>query len=59
MEGQQYRPYEKDEDELIGLKTALDDDPNAPKEDKSSSNYQTKVTDPTGGSKFEIRILIL
>lgn len=58
MEAQQYRANEKDEDELvleddkIGLKTKLEDDPNAPKEDKSASNYQTKVTDPTGASKL-------
>ncbi|KAG5629336.1 hypothetical protein H5410_001053, partial [Solanum commersonii] len=58
MEAQQYRANEKDEDELlvvegnkIGLKTALEDDPNAPKQGKSASNYQTKVTDPTGASK--------
>lgn len=38
----------------IGLPTVLDDDPNAPKdrpEDKASSNYQSKVTDPTGDNK--------
>ncbi|TMW82057.1 hypothetical protein EJD97_006931 [Solanum chilense] len=59
MEAQQYRANEKDEDELvlegdkIGLKTKLEDDPNAPKEDKSASNYQTKVTDPTGATDSE------
>ncbi|XP_055815283.1 low-temperature-induced 65 kDa protein-like [Solanum dulcamara] len=59
MEAQEYRPCEKDEDELVvegnkvGLKTALDDDPNAPKEDKSFPNYQTKVTDPTGANREE------
>nr|XP_016501610.1 PREDICTED: low-temperature-induced 65 kDa protein-like [Nicotiana tabacum] len=40
----------------IGLPTVLDDDPNAPKdrpEDKSSSNYQSKVTDPTGANREE------
>lgn len=61
MEAQQHRPqdhsYGEDEDELVvkgnkvGLKTALDDDPNAPNEDKSPSNYQSKVTDPTCASK--------
>ncbi|OIT29561.1 PREDICTED: low-temperature-induced 78 kDa protein-like [Nicotiana attenuata] len=40
----------------IGLPTVLDDDPNAPKdrpEDKTSSNYQSKVTDTTGANKEE------
>ncbi|XP_015087563.1 low-temperature-induced 65 kDa protein-like [Solanum pennellii] len=60
MEAQQYRANEKDEDELvmegdkIGLKIKLEDDPNAPKEDKSASNYQTKVTDPTGANSEEV-----
>ncbi|XP_010326274.2 low-temperature-induced 65 kDa protein-like isoform X1 [Solanum lycopersicum] len=60
MEAQQYRANEKDEDELvleddkIGLKTKLEDDPNVPKEDKSASNYQTKVTDPTGANSEEV-----
>ncbi|KAK6802720.1 hypothetical protein RDI58_000503 [Solanum bulbocastanum] len=60
MEAQQYRANEKCEDELVvegnkvGLKTALEDDPNAPKEDKSASNYQTKVTDPTGANSEEV-----
>ncbi|CAN4116291.1 unnamed protein product [Withania somnifera] len=63
MEAQQHRPqghgYEEDQDELVvrgdkvGLKTALDDDPNAPKEQKIASNYQSKVTDPTGANKEE------
>ncbi|WMV07503.1 hypothetical protein MTR67_000888 [Solanum verrucosum] len=60
MEAQQYRANEKYEDELVvegnkvGLKTALEDDPNAPKQDKSASNYQTKVTDPTGANSEEV-----
>ncbi|KAM3324228.1 low-temperature-induced 78 kDa protein [Capsicum chacoense] len=64
MEAQQHRPqdhsYGEDEDELVvkgnkvGLKTALDDDPNAPKEDKSPSNYQCKVTDPTCANREEV-----
>ncbi|MCD7471669.1 hypothetical protein HAX54_012264 [Datura stramonium] len=63
MEAKQHRPqghaYEEDEDEIVGqgskvgLKTALDDDPNAPKQDKSASNYQSKVTDPTGATAIQ------
>lgn len=64
MEAQQHRPqdhgYEEDQGELVvqgnkvGLKTTLDDDPNAPKEEKTASNYQSKVTDPTGANREEV-----
>ncbi|KAK4339229.1 hypothetical protein RND71_040691 [Anisodus tanguticus] len=61
MEAQQHHPQDhayEDQDEVVlgekvGLKTALDDDPNAPKEDNTASNYQSKVTDPTGANSEE------
>ena len=32
----------------VGRSTALEEDPHAPKEQPEVSNYQSKVTDPTG-----------
>ncbi|XP_060197026.1 low-temperature-induced 65 kDa protein-like [Lycium barbarum] len=57
MEAQQHRPqghaYEEVLVDKVGLTTALDDDPNAPKDEKASSNYQSKVTDPSGVNNEE------